>query len=130
MEQTQTAGHIALITSVFVTEDICDLLVEKDSHYAVKDATQDTGFVILQCKVVTSQTIGGMILVPVKEETKYIQLQVSLGIHQWFIQYHLKEVEQRTVAREDLIMEVNVTKSKKILKNTVEEIVFNSMTPD
>jgi len=111
LEQTPTA----LVTSVFVSDDICDLFVEKDSHYALKDATQETGFVILQCRVVSSQTIGGMVLVPVKEESKYVQLQ---------------EVEQRTVAREDLIMEVNVTKSKKILKNTLEEILLNTMTLD
>ena len=67
---------------MFVSDDICDLFVEKDSHYALKDATQETGFVILHCRVVTSLTIGGMVLVPVKEESKYVQLQVSLGINQ------------------------------------------------
>ena len=74
---TQT-GHQALVASVFVADDICNLFVEKNSYYAVKDLTQDTGFAILHCGSISSLTIGGMVLVPAEEETKYVQLQVSL----------------------------------------------------
>ena len=73
------AEHQELVKSVFVTDDMCNMFVEKNSYYAVKDSTQDTGFVILYCSLISSQTIGGMVLVPAEEESKYVQLQVSYG---------------------------------------------------
>ena len=76
----RSVPQVALAASVSVPDDDCEMFVEKDSYYAVKDEAQETGFLILHCSSITYRTISGMALVPGQEETKYFHLQVIFYI--------------------------------------------------
>ena len=66
------------VATVCHPDSLCEMFIEKDSYYAVRDLKEDQGFVVVKASEIFEETIRGMVLVPGSiDDTKYVQLQVS-----------------------------------------------------
>ena len=66
--------------TVNMPDPLTEIVVEKNSYYAVQDIACEFGFVIIHCLSVTADSISGTTLLPlsVEDGTQHIQLTVSL----------------------------------------------------
>ena len=56
----------------------CEMFIEKNSFYAVRDNQEETGFIVIKCEFIFDHSIGGRVLEPVDSyDLKYVHLQVS-----------------------------------------------------